>query len=71
MEREIEITHPGGQIDLPKGIAEKTEGELFTIVIKIAQRVTRGLNELDNTDGGSRETFTVAKKLTDNLRWRY
>jgi hypothetical protein len=35
---------------------------LFTIEIKTVQRVTRGLNELDNTGGGSREIFTVAQK---------
>jgi hypothetical protein len=40
-----------------------TQRVCSTIELNTAQRVMRDLNELDNSDGGSRETFfTVAQR---------
>jgi hypothetical protein len=38
------------------------EDELITIELHTAQRIARGLDELDNSDGGSGEVFIVAPR---------
>jgi hypothetical protein len=59
MEREITGTHPADRLSeeiAGNQIVELMEGELVTIELSTAQRVSRNLNELDNSDGGSRDS---------------